>query len=377
MRTNVCEMLAADVPVFAFSHCRDVVVEVSKAGGFGVLGCGDFTAEELRAELDWIDRHIGGRPYGVDLLMPSTYADVAHAAPAGDLVPAQQRDWVEHLLSHHGVPPQAAAATEQFQRDLLTRFTITARHHAALIDVAFDHPIRLLVAALGVPPPDVLARAHERGVKVGAMVGTVDHALAQRAAGVDLIIAQGTEAGGHTGQISTMVLVPQVVDAVAPLPVLAAGGIANGRQMAAALALGAAGVWCGSVWLATAQSNLRPQAKEKILAAKSSDAVITRSMTGKPCRALRSDWTQAWAAPGAPSTLAMPLQHLLTQEVMARADRARRSELISCPAGQVVGQIGQEGSVRQVVSDMLNEFADTLERLSGLVREEAAAAAES
>jgi len=206
--------------------------------------------------------------------------------------------------------------------------------------------------------------ARARGIRLASLVGSPEHALRQRDAGVDLIVAQGTEAGGHTGTIATMVLTPQIVDLVAPIPVLAAGGIATGRQMAAAMALGAAGVWCGSVWLCTAQSDAPPEVKRKILAARSQDAVISRAYSGKPSRVLKSAWTDAWAAAGAPEPLMMPLQSLLTKEAMMRVTRANAEVLASYPAGQVIGQMRSETTVRQIFYDMLVEFADTVDRLN-------------
>jgi NAD(P)H-dependent flavin oxidoreductase YrpB (nitropropane dioxygenase family) len=368
MRTKVCDMFGIEAPIFAFSHCRDVVVEVSKAGGLGVLG-GGVPPEQLEIELNWIDRHINGKPYGIDFLMPSIYANTDEAIRSGahDLIPQPHREWTETLLSEHNVPPLPPAEIETFQRTVLDRAKITPRQHKELLEVTFSHPVKLIATALGKPPPELVVRAHDLGIKIGALVGTPEHAARQRDAGVDIIIAQGTEAGGHTGSIATMVLVPQVVDLVAPLPVLAAGGIASGRQMAAAMALGADGVWCGSVWLATSQSDIDPKIIRKILAASSADAVVTKSMTGKTVRALKSAWTEAWSQPDAPQPLMMPMQGLLAKEVMKRSLRANADELLSHPAGQVIGQISGKTSVRQVVYDMLREFADTIERLDNLV----------
>ena len=217
-------------------------------------------------------------------------------------------------------------------------------------------------------PRDIVERAHRAGIKVGGMVGSVQHAIRQREAGVDLVIAQGHEAGGHTGEIATMVLTPQVVDAVASIPVLAAGGIATGRQFAAALALGAEGAWCGSVWLTTAQSDLLPETKRRLLAAASSDTARTRSYTGKPARFLKNAWTEAWDAPDAPPPLMRPLQHLLSKPAQHRIERARIENLLGTPVGQVVGQLNQELSVRQVYAEMMTEFTDAFERFNSIAR---------
>jgi NAD(P)H-dependent flavin oxidoreductase YrpB (nitropropane dioxygenase family) len=215
--------------------------------------------------------------------------------------------------------------------------------------------------------------AHARGVKVAALAGTVEHAVAHAEAGVDLVIAQGTEAGGHTGEISTLVLVPQIVDAVAPIPVLAAGGIGNGRQMAAALALGADGVWCGSIWLTTQEAESSAAVRARMLASRSQDTVRTRSFTGKPCRVLRSKWTDAWNEDGAPSPLPMPLQSMLSDrprrriEAMAERPGSRAVELLSPFVGQIVGQMNAVKPARQVVLEMVDEFVDAWQRVNELL----------
>lgn len=365
MRSTACEMFGIETPIFAFSHCRDVVVEASKAGGLGVLGTAHFSTEELRRELEWIDAHIEGRPYGLDILMPTTYAKVdASAEDLTQLLPKAHREFMANLLTQHGIPPLPEGMAEEIRRATLQRMTVSPEQHEQVLKVAFEHPFALLVAALGRPDESVVRRARARGIKLASLVGSPEHAVHQREAGVDLIVAQGTEAGGHTGSIATMVLTPQIVDLVAPIPVLAAGGIATGRQMAAAMALGAAGIWCGSVWLCTAQSDAPPEVKRKILAARSQDAVVSRSYSGKPSRVLRSGWTDAWAAAGAPAPLMMPLQSLLTKEAMMRVTRAGADAFASYPAGQVIGQLRSETTVRQIFYDMLVEFADTVDRLN-------------
>lgn len=365
MDNPVCAMFGLEAPIFAFSHCRDVVVEASRAGGMGVLGTAGFTPDELEVELNWIDRHVQGKPYGLDLLMPVSYETVRlqPGQPVAALLPSEHIAFVDDLLARHGVPAIKKEESEALRRATLERFTITPSQHEQILDIAFRHPIKLLVSALGAPSANTVARARTAGMKLAALVGSPEHARRQREAGVDLIVAQGAEAGGHTGQISTMVLTPQVVDLVAPLPVLAAGGIANGRQMLAAMALGAAGVWCGSVWLASPQSDAPPEVKQRILAARSSETIVSRSYSGKNSRVLKSAWTDAWAAADAPSALPMPLQSLLVKEAMARAQKMRSGPLATYPAGQVIGQIMTETSVRQIFHDMLAEFADQLENL--------------
>ncbi|WP_326821568.1 NAD(P)H-dependent flavin oxidoreductase [Streptosporangium sp. NBC_01756] len=374
MRTAICERFGVEFPLFAFSHCRDVVAAVTNAGGFGVLGAVAYSPRQLDAELSWIDRRVGGRPYGVDVLVPGRI-DASAADRSGrlaDSIPERHRDFVAYLFGKYGVTtPDPFTGTMSAHADEMGR-QVTAEGATGLVDVALKHPIALIASALGPPPTEMMGKAREAGVPVAALVGTVEHARRQVAAGVDVIVAQGSEAGGHTGEISTMVLVPQVVDAV-DVPVLAAGGIADGRQVAAALALGAEGVWCGSVWLTTEEAETIPAVKRKLLAATSSDTVRSRSRTGKPARQLKSAWTEEWdEAQESPGPLPMPLQMLLAESAMARIGRAAELgrpgavELANYFVGQVVGQLNQVRPARETVFGMVEEFATAMERLRRL-----------
>lgn len=370
MKTRMTEQFGMQYPLFAFSRAPRVVVEASKAGAIGVLGATAFNQTQLEEVLTWIEGELNGLPYGIDVLMPNKY-EKSQGPDAHELlgmIPEQTRAWVEGLLDQHGVPQLPEEQRGALQEGMIRELQMTPEQGEALVMMALSkfRP-RLVVSALGTPPKHMIDAAHERGVLVGALVGSVKHARTQWELGVDILVAQGTEAGGHVGDISTMVLMPQVVDSVSPMPVLAEGGIANGRQMAAALALGAEGVWCGSVWLTTPEETEMPQsAKQKILGMTSSDAVITRSMTGKNMRGTRSAFTDAWAAPGAPRTLGMPLQSLMTREPMERVDRAGNQALITYPAGQVVGQLNEERSVREIIESMVAEAQDTLRRMGQL-----------
>jgi NAD(P)H-dependent flavin oxidoreductase YrpB (nitropropane dioxygenase family) len=378
MRTRITEMLGIDFPIFAFTHCRDVVAAVSSAGGFGVLGAVAHTPEQLDVDLAWIRERAGGKPFGVDLLIPRKYAGKEEggldAQGLRAMLPDEHKQWIDDLLERYGVPalPDAGEDAERPNRVL----AIDPKSMAPLIDVSFRHRVGLLASALGSPPEWLVERARQEGVPVAALAGRLDHAIAHRDAGADIIIAQGTEGGGHTGEIGTMVLVPQVVDAVAPIPVLAAGGIATGRQVAASLALGAEGVWCGSVWLTTHEAETTPAVKEKFLAATSADTRRSRSLTGKPARMLRTAWTDAWDEPGAPPPLPMPLQTMLVGEAQRRIHRVAHQpgtgarELVTYFVGQVVGQMNVAKPTRTVVAEMVEEFLDTMERLDGVLGEE-------
>ncbi|WP_019630637.1 NAD(P)H-dependent flavin oxidoreductase [Actinomadura atramentaria] len=379
MRTEVCETFGIEFPLFAFSHCRDVVAAVTNAGGLGVLGAVAYTPDRLDEELRWIDEHVGGRPYGVDVLVPAKIDESARRAGRGEggldtmlaAVPAEHWSFLQGLFARYDVPlPDFERARRGNARGAGTQ--VTPEGATALIDVSLAHPIALIASALGTPPAVMVERAHGADVPVAALVGTAEHARRQVAAGVDLIVAQGGEAGGHTGEISTMVLVPEVVDTVAPVPVLAAGGIATGRQLAAALALGASGAWCGSVWLTTEEAETPPAVKEKMLAATSRDTVRSRSRTGKPARQLRSAWTDEWEGPDSPGALGMPLQMIIAEGAMRQITKVAESgnpgarALANYFVGQCVGQMNAVKPARQVVYDMMREFAEALDRLGAL-----------
>jgi NAD(P)H-dependent flavin oxidoreductase YrpB (nitropropane dioxygenase family) len=380
MHTRVTKMLGIDFPILAFTHCRDVVAAVSNAGGLGVLGAVAHTPEQLDIDLTWIAEQTKGRPFGVDLLIPRKYVgSETGGLDSGSLramVPDEHREWIEQVLERYSVPPLPPADNSEREQRGMAGLRVDPKSMEPLIEVSFAHKVALIASALGTPPDWLVERAHAHNIPVAALAGRIDHAIAHQKAGVDLIIAQGTEGGGHTGEIATMVLVPQVVDAVAPTPVLAAGGIATGRQMAAALALGAEGVWCGSVWLTTHEAETSPTIREKFLAASSSDTRRSRSLTGKPARMLRSAWTDAWDEPEAPKPLPMPLQSILVADSQRRIHRVAHKEdsparpLVTYFVGQVVGQMSVAMSARDVVREMVEECLDTMDRMNGVFGEE-------
>ncbi|MEP2715016.1 nitronate monooxygenase [Pseudophaeobacter sp.] len=372
MNSNLCKRLGIEFPLFAFSHCRDVVAAVTNAGGMGVFGAAMMSPEELEEELTWIDAHVNGKPYGVDLIVPNKFEakgeDISDAQILA-MVPEDHKGFANEVMQSHGVEPGDLEPVRAEQ--LVFRENISAAGARRSLDVAFAHPIALIANALGLPPQEMLERGKAQGVAVGALVGTAEHARAQEAAGVDVIIAAGGEAGGHTGEVSTMVLVPEVVQAIAGsgVPVLAAGGIATGAQMAAAMAMGAAGAWCGSVWLTTAEAETNPVVKEKMLAASSADTVRSRSRTGKPSRQLVSSWTEAWEGKGAPKPLPMPLQTLVSEpalqliDQMSQKGHAGAQDLATYWVGQGVGLMNQTMSAGGVVQAFKEDFLTAYERL--------------
>jgi NAD(P)H-dependent flavin oxidoreductase YrpB (nitropropane dioxygenase family) len=381
MRTPVTEMFGIDVPILAFSHCRDVVAAVTRAGGMGVLGAVAHSPTQLEIDLDWIEAEVGDRPFGVDLIVPMSYA----GSEAGGLsiedvralIPPQHRDFVTDILRRYDVPElpdEPAPAGEPTSRDGLVGdagagMIFSAERAAPQLEIALAHRTALVVNALGPPTEHMIERAKEEGRRIGALAGAAQHAERHVRAGVDLIVAQGYEAGGHTGEIGSMVLIPEVVDAVGDIPVLGAGGIGRGRQMAAAMALGAAGVWCGSVWLTTDEAETHPVVKEKFLAAGSADTVRSRSRTGKPARQLRSAWTDEWDDPDTPAPLEMPMQPVLVDSALRRIDRAAyrqgsgAEKLANYFVGQIVGNMNQSKPAAQVVYEMIDEFIDAARSL--------------
>jgi len=370
MKSAVCEMLGIEFPLLAFSHCRDVVAAVSRAGGMGVFGAVRYSPEQLREELTWIDDHCGGKPYGVDLIVPNRFEGKGEKRDTDDLVktlPQSHREFISGVLQAHDIDSDALDEEENGRLNFARNLEEAGA--ADMLDVAFSFPIRLIANALGTPPRVMIDQAKSRDVPVAALVGTRVHAVAQIAAGVDILVAAGGEAGGHCGDISTMVLIPEVVSVAGDTPVLAAGGIVTGRQMAAAMAMGAAGAWCGSVWLTTLEAEPSPVMKEKLLSATSSDTVRSRSRTGKPSRQLRSPWTDAWEQ-GGQAPLPMPLQSLLVEPALLRIDKLAQSghagarDLATYWVGQGVGLMNQEKTTAAVVQEFKTDFLDACERLT-------------
>ena len=371
MRTEICEKLGIEFPIFAFTHCRDVVAAVSNAGGFGVLGAVGFSPEQLEVECRWIDDHVGDKPYGVDLVIPQRYEGMDEMDPERleeqlrAAIPPQHREFAAKLLADHGVPEVPA---EEAHHELLGMSLATATPQ---LDVALQHEkVRMIANALGTPPPEVVDQVKQSGRLIGALCGKVHQAVRHKEAGLDFIIAQGTEGGGHTGEIGSLVLWPQLIEAVSPVPVLAAGGIGTGRQMAAALAMGAQGIWTGSLWLTVQEAECPPAQMESYLKATSQDTVRSRSFTGKPCRMLKNDWTEAWAADDTPDPLGMPLQNMVTMDAVVRTSRYASSPQAQAiafnPVGQVVGMMNEVRSSREAIMEIVEEYLDTVDRLNAL-----------
>jgi NAD(P)H-dependent flavin oxidoreductase YrpB (nitropropane dioxygenase family) len=372
MRTPATELLGVEHPLIGFSRSPGVVAAVSRAGGLGVLGATAYTPSELDAQLTWIEAQLDGKPFGVDVLIParSVPGDPANLiASLREQIPAAHHTFVADLLARYEIPadPGKAVFTDGIAAGL------AGNGAEALLEVAFSHRIALVANALGPAPESMLKLGREHGVPVAALVGSPKHARQQLDVGVELLIAQGTEAGGHTGTIATMVLTPEIVELAGDVPVLAAGGIASGTQMAAALALGAAGVWCGSVWLRSEEDITPREIKEKFLLADSSSTVRSPTRTGKPARQLRSAWHDAWESPGAPPPLPMPLQPLLVNDAWNRIDAAAQAghpgalELESFFVGQVVGGFRQLEPAYDIATGLIRDCERRLRQVAALV----------
>jgi NAD(P)H-dependent flavin oxidoreductase YrpB (nitropropane dioxygenase family) len=377
MNSRICEMLDIEFPLVAFTHCRDVVVAVSKAGGCGVLGAVGMSPEQLEKELKWIDEHIDGKPYGVDVLIPNKMVgkdEKFDADKLAKMIPQEYADFRTDVLETHGIDAPELRKIDTGGSGFAQNTQSDGAK--ALLDVAFKHPIKIIANALGVPPDWMIQMGKDNDCKVAALLGTAEHAINQVKAGVDILVVSGTEAGGHCGSVSTMVLIPEVHQAIQPygdVPILAAGGIVTGKQMAAAMAMGASGAWCGSVWLTTIESEVEPVIKEKMVAANSSQTVRSRSRTGKHSRQLVTPWTQAWEAENAPEPLPMPLQPMVAEPALQKVNKLAAGghegaqDLATYWVGQGVGLMNESISASDVVQDFKEDFINAYERLNNFL----------
>ena len=370
MRTELCERFGIEYPIFVFTPSEKVAAAVSKAGGLGVLGCVRFNdADDLENVLQWMDANTDGKPYGVDIVMPAKVPTEGTSVDINKLIPQTHREFVDKTLADLGVPP--LPDDEEKSEGVLGWLHSVARSH---VDVALKHPIKLIANALGSPPKDVIDQAHAAGVPVAALAGSAKHALRHAENGVDIVVAQGHEAGGHTGEIGSMVLWPEIVDALGgKAPVLAAGGIGTGRQVAAALALGAQGVWMGSAFLTSAEYDLGVRQdsgvstiQQAMLDATSSDTVRRKIYTGKPARLLKSRWTDAWDAENAPDPLPMPLQNILVSEAHQRMNESSDPTAVAMPVGQIVGRMNEIRPVADIIGELVSGFEEATKRLDGI-----------
>ena len=365
MRTRVTDMFGINVPIFAFTHKPQVAIEVTNCGGMGALAASYYQPDELERILTDMDEKTAGRPYCIDVLFANKVGSVAPMSERLKSLPKEHLDFVEKILDDAGIPPLAPEVEAEMLREKPPGRGHTEEGVLEVLEIVVKHPqAKFVLSAMGAPPSYVVEKLHSYGIKVGAMAGSAEHARKHVEAGVDLVVAQGSEAGGHTGTISSMVLWPEIVDALGPIPVLAAGGVGSGRHLAAAFALGAEGVWCGTIWLGAVESELSPDMRKRFIAARSQDAIQRKYDTGKPLRGLRSKWTDAWDAPGAPQPLPLAQQKLLVLPALKLLELANAVDYMGYMSGQIVGRIKKEQTIREIMGDMIAEFEATTRRLS-------------
>jgi NAD(P)H-dependent flavin oxidoreductase YrpB (nitropropane dioxygenase family) len=358
LRTKLCDMLGIEFPIIAFTHCKDVAVAVVNAGGFAVLGEAMHTPDEIAADIKWIRDRVEGRPFGIDLVLPSS------VPPAGTLeelmgqIPEAQRQFARAIKERYKIPdPKGPVALHQWGG-------LNQEMARAQLDVVLEERAPVFTSGLG-NPAFILEAAHARGIKVFGLVGKTRQAQREVEAGVDAIIAQGYDAAGHTGSMGTFSIVPEVVSIAGDTPVIAAGGITTGRHLAAALCLGAAGVWTGTLWLASRESDVDMIIKEKLLAATAEDTVYSRCISGMTMRTLKCVWTDEWSKPDAPPVLTAPYQMLLSSDYIQAANDHRREDLMTEASGQGVAFVTAMKPARQIVFDMVEEALDAFEGITG------------
>ena len=363
LRTPLCDLLGIRYPILLAGMGGrgeevvppELVAAVSNAGGLGVTGLTDLPPEAIRRSIRRI-RELTDKPFGIDLLLPASMED----PDADSLDEARRR--IERDYPRHVEFVRTLA--EEFSLPLTRasdRFIMSPSAIREQVRVVLEERVPLFAAALG-DPRGVVADAHAAGTKVLGLAGSVRHARRHEAAGVDLIVAQGAEAGGHTGTVGSFVLIPELIDAVAPLPVLAAGGIVDGRGIAAALALGAQGVWVGTAFLVAEESRLFERQKAEIIMAATEDFVVTRTYTGKTARDVRNPVIEHWERSGL-EPLPMPLQWILLRDFLASAERAGRYELLNNPAGQGGGRLQAVRPARVIFDELVSQAIEALESM--------------
>ena len=347
LRNALCERLGIEVPIFGFSHSVDVTVALAEAGGFPVFGAARETPDRIEADLKEIRARIGARPFGVDIMYPALAADEPDRSSAKAKLPAASVAFVEGLRKRYAVP-------DQTKPHFFSHVVRNQKLFREQTEAVLASDVNAIATAVGLPR-EVIAAAKARGKVSFALIGSVRHVAPALAAGVDVLVAQGNDAGGHTGPVGTFTLVPQIVQAAGEIPVLAAGGIGHGAQIAAALTMGAQGAWLGTAWLATREYHTPPVLLKKVLAATSEDTVMTRAHSGKPCRVLKSAWVDEWEAPGAPAQLPMPYQHALTGELLAAIEEHQVEPLVYEALGQSCAWFNELTTVHEVVERLVRE----------------------
>ncbi len=370
LRTKLCDMLGIEYPIMSAGMGPnllgeetgapvDLVVAVSEAGGLGVLGGSGYDIAELRQAIREIKAKTD-KPYGVDLLLPKNVAGMDEMAASGvgevrladilKTLPEQYQDWVEKMRKDLDIPVV----------EIIVKTDTTTMRPQEAVQVCIEEKIPLFCAGLG-NPGGMVEEAHANGVKVLAITGNVKNAKRMADSGIDLLVAQGHEAGGHTGRIGTMALVPPCIDAAYPVPVLAAGGIADGRGVAASLAMGCVGVWVGTRFLATTEGGAPDIIKQHIVEATDEDTRVSTMFTGKTLRSIKSRFHDAWDESGLTS-LPFPLQIMISSALLSGFIQANIDDYIGGFAGQASGMIKEIKPAAEVLIDMVEEAADILSK---------------
>lgn len=357
LQSRVTEMLGVKYPIFAFAHSEDVIVEVCKQGGIGVYGGTRKTPSEIRQVLKNIRERVGERPFGIDLVIPKGMPERNNREEIEAKIPQEHRTFVEHLYKKYQVPEPKRAG-------MRSRFVRSEETAAQQLEAVLESDVNVFALGVGTPPHAVTA-AKEGGKTVISLVGSPKHARYAMDAGADILVAQGYDAGGHTGTIGTFSLVPQIVDIAEGRPVIAAGGVVSGRHIAGAFALGAEGVWTGTSWLVTKENHTDPIILRKLLEAGPEDTVITRADSGKTFREIRTAWSEEWAAPDAPTPLKMPYQDILVGDLLGAIDDHKVEPLMHSGAGQGISRFTEELTVADVMARFVSETQEAVGRLQG------------
>ena len=358
LHTKLCDSLGIEYPIIAFTHCKDVVAAVINAGGFAVMGETHHTPEEIEADIKWIREKVGDKPFGIDLVFPASVPPMGSIEELVSKIPTEQREFTEDIKKRYELP-EPKNKPELYELGWMTQDVPRKQ-----LEVVLDEKVAVLASGLG-SPAFILEAAHARGMQVWGLIGKPRQAKRELEAGVDAIIAQGSDAGGHTGTIGTFSIVPEVVAMAGDKPVIAAGGITTGRHLAGAIALGAAGVWTGTLWLACRESDRDMVIKEMIINAKVDDAWYSDCVSGFTMRTLRSKWHEEWARPDAPRAAPAPYQLLLFAEIKQSAVDWGIESFMTEAAGQGVGFIDSMKPARQIVFEMVDEAIAVFEEITG------------
>jgi len=363
LHTKLCDSLGIEFPIVAFTHCKDVAAAVINAGGFAVMGQTHLSPDQMAQDIKWLRENTGGKPFGVDLVFPASVPPKATIDELLAQIPKPQREFVEDMKKRYKIPPPKNTP------ELYDLGWMTLDVPRKQLEVALDEKVPVLASGLG-NPSFVIEAAHERGMQVWGLVGRMRQAKRELEAGVDVLVATGNDAGGHTGKIGTFSIVPQVASIAGDTPVLAAGGVTTGRHLAGALTLGASGCWIGTLWLTSRESDRDMIIKEKLLNATADDTVFSDCISGFTMRTLNSTWHKEWASPDAPRPAPAPYQLLLFAEIKQAAIDHNIEEFMTEASGQGVDFMTEMKPARQIVFDMVEEALGVFEELTGLEMDE-------